>query len=131
MPSFSARSLKKLRSCKPALQELFAEVVEHFDCTVIDGHRDQDEQDDLHRRGLTQLQYPRSKHNQEPSDAVDVVPYPIDWTNRDRMHYFAGFVIAIALKQGTRIRWGGDWDTDTETQDNRFDDLPHFELIED
>ena len=26
------------------------------------------------------------------------------------------------------LRWGGDWDQDTEVKDNRFDDLGHFEL---
>jgi len=29
---------------------------------------------------------------------------------------------------GIRLRWGGDWDGDTELDDNKFDDLPHFEL---
>jgi len=27
-----------------------------------------------------------------------------------------------------KIRWGGDWDMDTQTKDNKFDDLVHFEL---
>jgi hypothetical protein len=26
------------------------------------------------------------------------------------------------------LRWGGDWDSDTEVNDNGFDDLVHFEL---
>ena len=30
-----------------------------------------------------------------PSRAVDVVPYPIDWDDRERFHLFAGFVIAL------------------------------------
>jgi len=29
---------------------------------------------------------------------------------------------------GMKIRWGGDWDMDTQTKDNKFDDLVHFEL---
>jgi len=29
---------------------------------------------------------------------------------------------------GLKIRWGGDWDMDTQTKDNKFDDLVHFEL---
>jgi hypothetical protein len=31
---------------------------------------------------------------------------------------------------GIKIRWGGDWDMDTETKDNNFDDLVHFEIKE-
>jgi len=27
------------------------------------------------------------------------------------------------------VRWGGDWDRDTELKDNRFMDLVHIELI--
>jgi len=29
---------------------------------------------------------------------------------------------------GFKIRWGGDWDMDTHTKDNKFDDLVHFEM---
>ena len=29
---------------------------------------------------------------------------------------------------GLKIRWGGDWDNDTEVKDTGFKDLPHFEL---
>ena len=31
---------------------------------------------------------------------------------------------------GVRLRWGGDWDSDLEVDDNDFDDLPHFELVD-
>ena len=31
---------------------------------------------------------------------------------------------------GLKIRWGGDWDMDTQVKDNNFDDLPHFEIKE-
>ena len=44
------------------------------------------------------------------------------------MSYFAGVVKGIASQMGIGIRWGGDWDMDTEVKDNRFDDLVHFEL---
>ena len=31
---------------------------------------------------------------------------------------------------GIDLRWGGDWDRDTEVRDNTFDDLVHFEIVE-
>jgi len=65
-----------------------------------------------------------------PSLAVDVAPYPIDWNDRERFCYFAGYVKGIAKSLGTELRWGGDWDRDTQVKDNNFDDLPHFELVE-
>ena len=82
----------------------------------------------LFEEGFSKLQYPKGKHNQYPSLAVDVAPYPIDWKDRERFTYFAGFVMGIAASMGLTIRWGGDWDRDTELKDNNFDDLPHFEI---
>lgn len=37
--------------------------------------------------------------------------------------------MGVATMMGVKIRWGGDWDLDTDLKDNTFDDLPHFELI--
>ena len=44
------------------------------------------------------------------------------------MTYFAGMVMGIAKAKGIGLRWGGDWDQDTEVKDNGFDDMPHLEL---
>ena len=43
---------------------------------------------------------------------------------------FAGFVLGIAKSIGITLRWGGDWDRDWTVMDNKFDDFPHFELID-
>ncbi len=128
MPTFSNRSRGILQTCDPRLQVLFERVVLTFDCTVVSGHRDQAEQNSLFHRGLSKLRWPHSKHNRDPSLAVDVYPYPIDWQDRDRFHFFAGFVMGIADTL-ENIRWGGDWDKDWQVRDNVFDDLGHFELI--
>ena len=61
---------------------------------------------------------------------VDVVAYPIDWNDRERQTLFAGYVLGLAKSMGITLRWGGDWDRDTDVQDNKFDDLMHFELVE-
>ena len=42
--------------------------------------------------------------------------------------YFAGMVMGIAKAKGIGLRWGGDWNQNTELKDNGFDDLPHFEI---
>jgi hypothetical protein len=57
-----------------------------------------------------------------------VVPYPIDWDDRERFHLFSGFVLGIARSMGIKLRWGGDWNMNFEVDDNNFDDFPHFEL---
>ena len=128
MPRFSTRSTQRLKECDIDLQRLFFEVVKHFDCSVTCGHRGRDIQEKLFLERKTQVRFPKSKHNSVPSRAVDVAPYPIDYDDRERFTLFAGFVLGVASQLGIAIRWGGDWDQDTEVDDNRFDDLPHFEL---
>ncbi len=130
MPYFGTRSKQRLATCDERLQKVFNEVIKYVDCSVLEGHRGQERQDKLYEEGKTKLKFPNGKHNKSPSIAVDVAPYPIDWTDRDRFHYFSGFVLGIASQMGLNIRWGGDWDQDTKTKDNRFDDLVHFEIRE-
>jgi len=129
MPKFSKASQEKLATCHPDLQRLFNEVVKHFDCTVTCGERGEFEQNEAYRKGYSKLKYPESKHNGRPSMAADVVPYPIDWKDTERMYFFGGFVKATAVQMGIEIRWGGDWDSDTQVKDQNFIDLPHFELV--
>ena len=130
MPSFGKKSQERLNTCDPRLVELFETVIEDFDCSVLEGYREKEAQNRAFDEGKSKLKFPEGNHNRYPSLAVDVAPYPIDWKDRDRFHYFAGFVKGIASQLGLDIRWGGDWDSDTQTRDNNFDDLPHFEVRE-
>jgi peptidoglycan L-alanyl-D-glutamate endopeptidase CwlK len=60
---------------------------------------------------------------------VDVVPYPVDWSDLSRFYHFAGFVNATAIALGIAVRWGGDWNGDMRFREEKFKDLPHWELI--
>ena len=128
MPRFGKKSKKQLSTCDKKLQEVFNEVIKTVDCSVLEGHRNKADQNKLYEEGKTKLQYPLGRHNELPSRAADVVPYPIDWDDRERFTLFAGFVLGIAKSMGIILRWGGDWDMDWEVNDNKFDDFPHFEL---
>ena len=128
VPKLGRRSKKNLSEAHPLLQELFEEVIKHYDCSIIEGNRPQEEQDRLFHAGKSKLKFPKSKHNRTPSLAVDVVPYPVDWKDKDRFMNFGGLVKGIALMMGIDIRWGGDWDGDNTFKDQSFHDLPHFEL---
>ncbi len=131
MFKFGKRSRKNLETCDQRLQNILNEVIKYVDCTVIEGHRSETRQNELFDQGKTKVKYPNGRHNKYPSLAVDVVPYPIDWKDRERMTLFAGFVKGIAKGMyNIDLRWGGDWDSDFEVQDNRFDDFPHFEIKE-
>lgn len=135
MPIFGQESFTKLSTCHLDLQAVFYEVIKTFDCTVLEGYRNQEDQEKAYRDGNTTLQFPHGKHNHQPSMAVDVAPYPLDWKNSKRFYWFAGYVMGIAqrLKDEGKIthsiRYGGDWDTDKDIDDQNFKDLVHFELI--
>ena len=129
MPSFSEKSLNGLGTCDFRLQRVFQRVVQDFDCTIIEGHRDKERQNQMVDEGKSQVRWPNGKHNTEPSFAVDVCPYPVVWDDRERQTLFAGYVLATAKAMGVTLRWGGDWSMDFEVRDNQFDDLVHFEIV--
>ena len=149
---FSRRSKNALSSCDDDLQRVFNEVVQVFDCTVLVGHRGETDQNEAFRKGRSKLRWPFGKHNRVPSYAVDARPHPFDHQALplkfrvlageaepaevkrylkavNHLAYFAGWVCAVARAKGIVIRWGGDWDLDTQVADNQFDDLFHFELV--
>ena len=105
MPKFGRKSRERLATCHEDLQDLFNEVIKHVDCSVIEGQRSKERQNKLYEEGKTKVQYPNGRHNAIPSRACDVVPYPIDWNDRERFHLFAGFVLGIAQSMEINIRW--------------------------
>ena len=129
MPKFGKRSKERLETCDNRLQLVFNEVIRYVDCSILEGHRSGERQNKLFEEGKTKVKYPNGRHNANPSRAVDVAPYPIDWDDRERFHLFAGFVIGVAQNMGINLRWGGDWIRNFEVDDNNFDDFPHFELM--
>ena len=131
MPKFGKRSRERLATCDERLQKVFNEVIKFVDCSVLEGHRSQERQDQLYIEGKTKVKFPDGRHNSKPSNAVDVTPYPVDWADRERQTLFAGFVLGVARSKGIKLRWGGDWDMDFQVMDNRFDDFPHFEVRDD
>ena len=100
MPYFGNRSKKRLSTCDDRLQKVFNEVIKHVDCSILEGHRDKDRQNKLYEEGKTKVKYPNGRHNRQPSSAVDVTPYPVDWKDRERQTLFAGFVIGVASQMG-------------------------------
>lgn len=122
MPSFGKTSLGRLSTCDERLQKLFSEVIKHRDCTILCGHRGQEDQETAFNSGNSKARYGQSKHNYSPSCAVDVMPYPINWDDIKGLHEFAGFVQGIAAVMGIEIKWGGTF--------KGFFDGPHYELLD-
>lgn len=140
MPSFSQFSKSRLQECHTDLQKIMNGVIKIYDITILEGHRSEQRQQELFNSGNSKVVYPNSAHNKIPSMAVDVAPHPISWSedfsNTARYYYLAGIVKAISeelLKTNQishKVRWGGDWDRDDLYNDQIFNDLVHFELIQ-
>ena len=128
MYKFGKSSLERLNNAHPKLQQILTKLIEIVDFSILCSYRSEEEQNDVFNKGLSKVQYPNSKHNSNPSRAVDIIMYPIDWNNIQNFYYLAGLVKGIAHSEGIKIRWGGDWDSDNDFSDEKFRDFPHFEL---
>jgi len=128
MYKWSETSESRLLTCKPELITLANEVIKYTDCTVLWGFRDKREQEKAFLEGKSTVHFPYSLHNRYPSRAIDLAPWPLDWSDIRRFYYFGGFVVGVANKLDIPIRWGGDWDGDFQVKDQNFNDLVHFEL---
>lgn len=129
MPKYSAASKSKLATCHPDIQRLFNEVIKHVDCTIIEGKRTRETQEEYVRTGKSQTM--KSKHLEQDdgySWAVDVMAYPIRWEDWKRNAFFAGYVMGLAKSMGIDLRTGIDWDSDFDISEHSFLDAPHFEL---
>jgi peptidoglycan L-alanyl-D-glutamate endopeptidase CwlK len=135
MNKFSKKSLDRLATCHDDIQKVMNEAIKEFDFTVLSGHRSPDEQFELYKQGrelvdgkwvktgktVTNVDGTNvlSNHNYNPSRAVDIAPYPIDWDNIDRFIAMSNVVLKCAKELDIELEWGGNW---------RMKDYPHFEL---
>lgn len=158
MPVLGYKSKAILATCHPLLQKLLTKAIERADFGVLCGNRGEKEQNDAYKNGFSKLKFGESLHNTTPSEAVDLAPYYADspimrWGTiqeynaseflRTKYHSFdeykqsvfdeykrlARVIFEVAAELGIKIRWGGDWNMNGRTDDERFLDLCHFELV--
>ncbi len=138
-------------SCHPDLVTIINEAlkVSPIDFGVAHGHRSPEVQNKLYQQGRTTPGKivthkdgfkKKSKHNHFPSMAIDIYCWPkkIMW-DEDHLCVLGGVIIATAKNLKARglikheLRWGNDWNSDgvlvQKDPNERFIDLPHFELI--
>lgn len=140
MPAFSKKSRAMLEQVHPDLQKVMEEAIKIIDFSITEGARTKEKQIEYFKTGksktLNSKHLPKycSEFDKEYSFAIDVVPYPVNYNDRERFCVLAGIVLGMAklLKdQGkikSTIRWGGDFNRNLITKDEKFSDMPHFEI---
>ena len=131
MPKFSKKSAEKLSQLDTDLQKVLQVAIEHGpDFTILTGHRTEAAQEEAFRKGNSKVHWPNGKHNSNPSTAVDLAPYPIDWKNINRFRRLCSYIQGVAAAMGVELRWGGDWDRDWSEQDEKgLRDFGHLEIF--
>lgn len=120
MNKFSEKSLKQLETCHKDLQLIANELIKELDVVILCGHRNEQDQTSAFINGFSKLQWPRSKHNRLPSEAIDIAPYPINFNNTEAFLDMCDRIERIAYDLNIKVRMGRDFS---------FRDLVHTELV--
>ena len=129
MPSFGAESKRHLATLDPQLQRLMNEAIKHVDFSITCGFRNKADQDKAFAEGYSKVKWPDGMHNKNPSRAVDVAPYPLDWADAEAFTLLAGIIKGISYMLNIPVRLGVDWDGDLNVKEHSFKDRPHIELV--
>ena len=150
-------SINKLMTCKTPLIKFGTALDLVVPSIVMWGHRPEKDQQKMYDSGRSRAKPGQSKHNVNPSEAIDIVYDTVDWQALDdywrvlkwvrqgkridpqkyknatmewaRAYWYCGMAMMIAKDHGINIRGGHNWDGDFDIKDQNFYDLFHFELI--
>lgn len=134
----SKLSKARLSTCNEPIISAVKYLLQFIDVGVVCGHRGRVAQNEAFANKATKVKFPDSQHNKHPSDAIDLVVYvdgmgyinekTAPQTYRQYYGYIAGILRAYCAEHNLLFRWGGDWDRDANFNDQKFNDLLHFEI---
>jgi len=135
MFKWGKKSNRNRETLSPDLRTIADKVLSYnlMDCMIDCSYRNDSEQDRLYAIHRSKVKWPKSKHNQLPSLAMDLVPIINGKASWNKLHccFLAGLVQATAKELEVKLRWGGNWDMDHEPiTDQDFQDLAHFEEVD-
>jgi peptidoglycan L-alanyl-D-glutamate endopeptidase CwlK len=121
-------SKTKLSNAHYVLQKLADKALEisKQDLKVICSYRNEHDQNKAFDEGTSKLKWPKSKHNCHPSEAIDVVPLPLDWNNiepfEEMVQVFeeAWYLLDEDITKDWVLQVGADFS---------FKDYPHFQIV--
>lgn len=129
-------SRQKLEHADKDLASIIITVDEYYPLLVIETFRGEARQNELFKKGATKLQWPKSKHNKYPSEAVDVSPSPIPeaWGTKSKYDWVKFYELSEIImyegwKRGIILRCGKDWVMNRDYKTNGFNDLLHIEIV--
>jgi hypothetical protein len=122
------KSLQKLSQAHYILQKLADKALEisKQDLKVICAHRNEHDQNKAFAEKTSKLKWPKSKHNCYPSEAIDVVPLPLDWNDIDAFEEMvqtfedAWHLLDEDITKGWIMQVGADFS---------FKDYPHIQIV--
>ena len=131
----SERSLFRLKDVNIKIINLSLLAIKRtpidFGIAWMGGKRTAEEQNQLFKDGYSQCDGYEKISKHQSGDAVDLNVFingsVVD--NKEMLCVVAGVMFACANELNIKIRWGGDWDSDSDVRDNKFNDLYHYELI--
>lgn len=136
--SWGKKSQAELSTVNPDIVRVFDRALSWglIDISILEGRRSRLKQNEYYYEGKSKVLWPNGKHNtynpDDMAEAVDAAPWVNGKTSDKQVHccYMAGIILAAAKIEGVAIRWGGNWDSDTEPiTDQNFQDLYHFERV--
>jgi len=111
---FGQRSREKLQDVDEELVEVLYDAIEisPYDFMILQGHRTAEEQDRLYAIGrttpgdiITWVRGGFSRHNSIPAEAVDIVPYPVNWDDHWRFGFICGLLYSAGKARGIELEF--------------------------
>lgn len=131
----SSASLQELHHAEPGLQQLVLAASKLISIEILDSRRGKAAQEAAFNHGFSKVHFGDSAHNYDPCIALDIVPDPLDWKNKEsflRIQRVIGFYNpqtkmgkGLARDMKISIRWLGDPNMDGDIRDGW--DFPHYE----
>lgn len=136
MQGLDDKSKLALSQGHPLLQKVFIRVPQYCDIIILDAQRGKVAQEAAFKAGRSKVHFGESAHNYFPALAFDVVPdkdpdpkrRKIDWNDWSPFINLSLVIYRVAAEEGVPITWGYDWDGDGRHDDQKFNDLPHWQL---
>lgn len=133
--NLSKRSLQRSNGVDPRLINLIMLAIKRtpidFGVAYQGGKRTASEQHQLFLEGFSKCDGYEKLSKHQSGNAIDLIVFVgnkvVD--NKEMLCVIAGVMFACAKELNIKIRWGLDWNENSDIRDNTFNDIYHYELI--